>query len=266
MRQAFLILFFFVRLSAFVTAVVDGEVGYRRDHLRWSISGNGVDVLSELTYRNVDIVEGRGEVEAGFLCWLVRARGATGYIFGGTEQDSDFRQSGRLNEFSRSISHLRGMSNDLSIDLGQRFSLGLASATLRVGGEWHHLHLKSIDGFRTIPERERVVDTTYRAHWAAAYAALQLKLYHLSLEGGVHLGSYLGFGNWNPRHFRHAALAYGFTLDGALHQRLCGPLFAVARVGGAYWRTPAGYHSGGGRLREAQWSSAHGSLGLALIV
>jgi Protochlamydia outer membrane protein len=270
-------LLFCARLSAYFCFDVDGEVGYRRDHLRWSISGGGADILSELTYRNLDTIEARGLAEARLLCWLVRLRGATGYLFSGTDQDDDFRFSGRQDQFGYSTSRLRGMTNDVAFDIGRCRSLGPLALIVRWGVAWDHIYLNAFDGFNRLIDPPRSfgdrVDSTYHMHWVTSYNSLELRLAlpanRLRLEGALHYGAFIGRGNWRLRdfHFDQVAPAFGLALQGSWRHHLCGPLWTVACLGGSYWTTSGyGFHDGDRRLRRARWSSIHTSLGLALTV
>lgn len=275
MKHLLLALLFCAPLMALIDT--SAEVGYRRDHIRWSISGNGADVLSELTYRNLNTAEIRGQAETNLLCWHLRLRGASGYLFSGTDQDDDYNFSGRREPFGFSTSRLRGMTNDVTADLGRSRSLGPLCLLARTGLEWHHIYLDSYDGFDRLENPPRPFppgsDATYHTHWTGGYSSLELRLAlpcnRLRLEGTYHYGAFIGRGNWRLRdhHFDQVAAAWGLGLEGSWRYRLCGPLWAVARLGGNYWSSSgAGWHHGRQGLRHAQWSNIRTSLGLACSI
>lgn len=141
-------------------AAVEGEkkgitldAGFRRDNLDWNIAGyqNSPNVLSELTWRDLNIFQVKGELagsnhEGNYF----RANFGYGWVLSGENQDSDYAGDNRSLEFSRSINGVDGSTVwDLSVGLGQEIPFG-AKAQHRLipqmGMSYHSQNLRMTDG------------------------------------------------------------------------------------------------------------------------
>lgn len=91
--------------------LLDVHAGYRNDSLQWSIAdpGNAIDILSELSWRKLRMAtvgaDARYQNSTPFV-WLAQLD--YGYTTQGRVQDSDYWQSGRQQEFSRSTGSAHG--------------------------------------------------------------------------------------------------------------------------------------------------------------
>ncbi len=254
------------------------ETGYRRDHLRWSIGGGGINILSELTYRDLDVWEARGGFEVGVPgLFCVSLQGGYGYLWDGREQDSDFRGANRGDEFSRSVSHIDGYAADVEVSVGRRHFFFVP----RSGFSWRMLYMRAKDGRQVIGGTGSFpagINSTYRADWYTAFVGLcaNLPLLWASVGGEVqvHGGAYLGDGDWRLRpdldRIRQEAPVVGVV--GRIHffRRLCGGLFLRASVDGQYWIASEGtvhFHRPNGTstrqpFREARYVTVGGRLAL----
>ena len=246
-------------LSVVDAAAIDVDLelglngGYRVDRLNWSIAGNSSgtnpDVLSQLTWRNLEIYQvgataniGVGRPGAALFAYS-RGRLDYGWINDGENRDSDFSGENRTQEWSRSINDAGdGDVYDLSVGGGPGFHLFSDRFTFipLVGYSYHRQNLTMRNGFQTISNRSNApadfmppplgaivgLDSTYEAEWRGPWAGIDFHwhpLKRLSLSGGseYHWASYNADARWNlrtdlaqPVSFSHEADAYGmlFTL------------------------------------------------------
>jgi hypothetical protein len=234
--------------------------GYRKDDLNWTIAGdiNGKnpDILSELTWKNLDIYQVKANprmiIKDRFVLdgWL-----AYGEIFDGDNQDSDYLGDGRTLEFSRSNNSAdEGKTLDYSAAMGYRFDFRRLFShesmktkfleetdvdfTLFAGYSHHELDATIKDGFQTIPASGAFagLHSQYDAQWAGPWLGLELEGRKDRLNGMLrfeyHFNTdYYGVGNWNlrddfqhPKSFEHdtegQGLVFNFGLDYALTQSL----------------------------------------------
>ncbi len=203
------------------------SVGYRVDELDWNIAGNlsgtTPNILSELEWTDVQMIELRGEAD-----YLVNRSGLTGlYLEGnfnianaisGDNQDSDYNGDNRTLEFSRS-------NNDASDSSASGYSLGVGYQfdivkhpqrrffiTPLVGYESNIITMKMTDAVQTV-ETALVtpplgpfagLDSTYEAEWSGAYLGLKMGSvfgrHKFNIRGDYHLlGDYYAEAQWNLR-------------------------------------------------------------------
>lgn len=100
--------------------------GYRVDKLVWSISGMNhyPNILSELTYKNVQIYQTRFDTKIAYETYFAEIKIGVGIICNGDSQDSDYLRDNRNLEFSRSYATITG---DYTLDnvflIGKNFHL-----------------------------------------------------------------------------------------------------------------------------------------------
>ena len=226
--------------------------GYRQDSLDWSIAGNTAgsspNILSELTWRDLNIFQIRGEVTAANANG-VYFRGSAGYgwVLSGENQDSDYAGDNRTLEFSRSINGIDGSRVvDFKGGLGVEFSFGAQKkhrfAPL-VGYSYHTQQMNMTDGNQTlfdlanlqvlIPSASGTIplgpfsglNSSYDAVWSGAWVGAD---FLLDLEGkGLvtlhlerHWPKYTAKANWNlrddfahPVSFEHEANGRGWVME-----------------------------------------------------
>lgn len=224
--------------------------GFRTDDLDWSIGGNSVNVLSELSWTDVEsfqiTIANRTQFKNN-----IYFRGAFSYawIQDGTIRDSDYGQDNRAAEWSRSISESTGDEAwDISAGGGYSFFLMKDRLTLSplLGLSYHKQNLRIQNGTQSLsgvnpfggsdpppvgPLSNRL-DSSYFARWFGPWIGCDLSykpkmrtpIYHsmefrLSLE--LHWADYYGEGNWNlrsdlqhPKSFDHKADGFGIAVSG----------------------------------------------------
>jgi len=242
--------------------------GYRHDDFDWSIAGGGVNVLSELTWRDLEIyqVNAAGKYLHEFpsrLTIYTRANLGYGWILSGENQDSDYDGNDRTLEYSRS-SNDGGGGNvwDASGGVGLKtdFGRGVFSLVPLVGFSYREQNLRISDGFQTIATAGRTppigpisgLDSTYETRWYGPWAGLDLEIlpsermrFHGTFE--YHRIQYEGVGNWNlrtdfahPKSFEHLADGYGIVSKAGADIALNRNWFITADFGYQYWTTDNG--------------------------
>ena len=214
------------------------NIGYRIDQLDWNKAGPGVNILSELTWRDIQSIQLAFALERRFRKnYRLKGSMAFGGIFQGKNQDSDYLGNDRTLEFSRSNnSSDDGDLWDLSFGLGYDFFLAADKFHLTpfAGLSMHVQNLTITEGFQTIPPDgpfpglKSSYDTLWWGPWLgleAGYSTrgkrLPLGGQELVLGGEYHLVEYDAEGNWNlrpdrqqPKSFEHEADGRGIVLYG----------------------------------------------------
>jgi hypothetical protein len=132
------------------------ELGTRSDDLFWNIAGtnNTPDVLSELTWSDMEIYQLRIGYHAEERNYVMRLKGMVGTIADGNNQDSDYAGSGRTLEESRSNNNSDGTLGDLSLGFGYRFSARFGeqsvSLTPLIGYAYQWQDLNINNGYQTV--------------------------------------------------------------------------------------------------------------------
>ena len=129
------------------------DAGYRRDNLDWNIAGsnNSPNVLSELTWRDLNIFQVRGELAGANVEHVYfRTTFDYGWVVSGENQDSDYAGDNRSLEFSRSINSVNGSKVwDVSLGMGKEFPFGAKqqhSIIPQLGFSYHSQNLNMTDG------------------------------------------------------------------------------------------------------------------------
>lgn len=209
--------------------------GLRYDNFRWNIAGNSSgsapNILSELTWRELQSIGIRGE---GRLTRdrILTARGSYEYawIYHGENQDSDYLLDDRRGEFSRSnnVSD-EGSLLDATFGAGYpwRMTSGLYDGTIAfLGGySYHEQNLRMTDGFQTIPRTGTFsgLDSKYEARWRGPWLGVDMifrRENRLTVSGAFeyHWALYRADAQWNlrtdlgqPKSFRHTADGTGMV-------------------------------------------------------
>lgn len=191
-----------------------GGVGFRTDFVQWDVRGGRIDVLSELTWRNTQILQFSFAPQITLPNRVVLLGDfKLGSIVGGTSQDSDWCLPGRQGEWSRTKAKTKGWSGDASIGVGYSIQATNKLEIIPVVGvEFHSLNLNDHDDKVLIDTiSHSMVGKTYKgpmSHyhlktygpWAGLKAKHQLSS-KLTLDGGLnlHLTHVNGVGDWYHR-------------------------------------------------------------------
>jgi hypothetical protein len=229
------------------------DIGYRADDFDWNIagdiSGNNPNILSELTWNDLEILQ----LELGlakifpyrFVGFVLKGEIAYGFIFDGENQDSDYFGDNRTGEFSRSNNSTEdGNTSDVSIGVGfnppvlsvpissvWNFSLGTTFPIF--GFSFHSQNLTITEGFQTIPPLGPFpgLNSSYDAEWYGPWVGFELnaKIYKRDVTSPAHefffgieyhWADYYAEANWNlrtdlahPKSFEHEADGSGRVLS-----------------------------------------------------
>lgn len=264
--------------------------GYRVDNLNWSIANAGVNIASELSWKKTVIAQIRAAAKLNFGGdWLLRGVYTTGAVKSGTNQDSDYAGSGRIQEYSRSDSQTGGAVRDLSIGLGRKFRLSDAAGEGEgyvaplAGYSVHQQDLTMHDGQQTVPFSTTLtrLNNNYDAQWNGAWVGMDALFgmgWNVSLNATVeyHWIDYSAEANWNlrndlahPLSFTHTAKGRGVLVSVGLSYRLSRNLLLNTSFDQQRWNTDAGYDhtffsygaSSYYTLNAVNWDSRAVSLG-----
>lgn len=265
------------------------SAGYRKDSFNWSIADGGINVASEVDWKNTVIAQLRATAKIQLWRGLqLSGTYATGAVKSGTNRDSDYAGSDRTQEYSRSDNQTGGAVRDLGIGLGYKFRLpdlvsGISMTLVpQAGLSIHQQSLTLYDGQQTVPANGALVglNSSYNAQWKGPWLGMDVLLdlgEHLSLNTGVeyHRADYSADANWNlrsdfahPLSFSHVAQANGLTAAAGIAYRFSRNLQINACVARQKWNTYQGYDqtnfSYGATnyytLNPVKWESATWSL------
>lgn len=241
---------------------------YRTDQFNWDIAGtiDGTDpnILSELTWEDVSVHQFRVAMRLQRAKALyLRSHVHYGVIVEGENQDSDFREDDRQEEFSRSVNQSdKGHTWDISLGIGYPIFSNADSLSLApvVGFSHHQQELHMTDGYQVIPPQGSFsgLDSSYHAKWSGPWVGVDLNFNLKAISRRLrsmmvfavyehHWAEYRATADWNlrtdfqhPRSFEHEANGQGDRWMVGLQSRL----------------TP------GASLRfyyeEQRWDTAHG--------
>ena len=215
--------------------------GYRVDDLDWNIagdiSGNNPNILSELTWDDIEIYQLKLE---GRLIWpnIIAFRGALtyGWIFDGENQDSDYLGDNRTLEFSQSNNKTEDDDVwDVSIAVGYpvRFGKTLTATVTPLAGYSHHeQELNLTDGYQSIPALGSFtgLDSYYDTEWKGPWIGIDLDVkgaeiksfarrFEIYFSYEYHWADFDAEGNWNlredlahPKSFKHDTDGDGYVI------------------------------------------------------
>lgn len=264
------------------------SAGKRVDNLDWSIAGGGVNVLSELTWKDIESYQIKGKARIYIGRVYLRGHAAFAFIVEGENQDSDYAGNDRTLEWSRSNNKAdSGNLWDVSGGAGYVFRFAPAGGRLDlipvVGLSYHKQNLRITDGFQTIPALGPFpgLDSTYSASWAGPWAGVDAVYSRgrLTITGSVeyHIAGFNAVADWNLRtDFAHPN-SFEQWADGRGVVASLGAEYALDErwtLAGSFdiqdFRTSAGtdrtYFSTGGaadtRLNGVNWDSKAFLIGL----
>ena len=184
---------------------------YRQDNFVWNKAGlnDFPNVLSELKWENLRIQGIKGVLthDMGNRHFL-EASGGWGWIYAGTNQDSDYDDDNRTDEYSRSNNTAdRGNVFDLSLALGWKLHDSKRQRTsLLAGYAVNSQNLTMTNGVQTIPSTGPFagLNAAYKGLWRGPWLGLshaqQLdKKWALTGRIEYHLPSFNGEAHWNLR-------------------------------------------------------------------
>lgn len=252
------------------------EGGYRFDALDWNIagwnsdsgnpdqqrSGEYVNVLSELSWSDVQIAQVGLSFEARDGRLYLRGQAFYGEVLDGDNRDSDYDYDNRQGEFSRSDNGVFGDTLDAGISLGYRYDVAWGDAPPIhimpvVGAAIHQQNFGMNDGYQTlyVPYAERLshpqagvpdtsvvgpdllagLNSSYDTEWTTGWVGLDIwrtltPRLSVRLNAQFHAGDYAAVANWNLRQDLAHPVSFAHWADG---QGL------VLGVGGEYALSPA---------------------------
>ena len=202
----------FLPQPVFAATSLDIFPFYRQDNLVWNKAGldNFPNIISELKWQNLRIQGFKGVLthDLGRRHYL-EASGSWGWIYSGSNQDSDYDGNNRTLEFSRTIGDAGGGTVfDASLAIGWKLQdTPTTHTSLLLGYAINRQTLTLTDCYQTINGRiepDGNVNTAYMALWRGPWLGLALeesmspRLRLLSrLE--FHLPDYNGETHWNRR-------------------------------------------------------------------
>ncbi len=193
--------------------------GITYEDFYWNIAGNPTpDILSELNWRDMELARTTLSLEAKQSRLISRIEINYGRITSGRNQDSDYFQSGRTDEFSRSYSSVSGETIGFNLSLGYEIPLttrspltlspmvGFSKYEQRLGT---HNGTKVIghNGTESIPVNVPLVglDSSYDTDWQTFWLGGELS-WRTAPRLSIHAGyqyhfniDYTARANWNLR-------------------------------------------------------------------
>jgi hypothetical protein len=277
------------------------SAGYRADDLDWNIAGdingNNPNVLSELTWDDVEIYQLKFQ---GSVVWpnIIAFRGyATyGWIFNGDNQDSDYLGDNRTFEFSRSNNSTDNDGVlDASLAVGYPFRFGQAvigTLTPLLGYSYHEQNFKITDGYQTIPNTGPFpgLDSSYDTEWYGPWIGFDLRFkarekttfahrFETYFTYEYHWPNYHAKADWNlrddfahPKSFEHDADGNGWKIGTGFNLWFHRNWALNFNYDYQDWSTDSGndkvFFADGStaktKLNEVNWTSCALSLGVTL--
>lgn len=262
------------------------DAGYRKDNLDWNEAGNSVNILSELKWENLEIVQisaaAKLDLPSG---WNLRGMLAYGNIRSGSNQDSDYNGNNRTLEWSRSNNKGGGEVRDASLGLGKTLRLSNYAGgdflffTPLAGLSIHQQNLTMTGGFQTLPATGAYpgLDSSYDAQWQGPWIGIDTLFewggdWSLNATVEHHWADYSAHANWNLRDlsFVHTAKGRGVSLVAGATYHVSHHWDARFAVQVQQWGTNAGIDqttSPDGsvayyRLNSVNWNSRSFNFGM----
>lgn len=198
---------------------LDLSQGYRYEKQDFSISGPHAkpNILSELSFKNVDVYITRLAVSVTKNDYFLQAMGAYGKIFHGKAVDDDYLFDDRKGQYSHSTHTISGeYTTDVLVRFGKAFSvrngyivspyIGYSAYTQRMrfcGGDGWALHPMSSSGRKC--SKAHGLNSTYKAIWYGPELGVKLTT-AISATCSMYASytcifplKYEGSGHWNLR-------------------------------------------------------------------
>jgi hypothetical protein len=205
-------------------------IDYRRDSFNWNEAGSTVNILSELKWENLNIVQLSAAANVQLMDnWIMRSKLDYGSIISGNNQDSDYNGNNRTLEFSRSNNKGGGYVRDGDLAFGYVYWLfnqdvkHKSTLTPLIGYSIHQQNLQITDGFQTVPATGTYanLDSSYDAEWLGPWLGIESNLlvtasWSVQANLEYHWSDYSAHANWNlrsefshPISFTHTAQGHG---------------------------------------------------------
>jgi opacity protein-like surface antigen len=298
---AFIILMMFPANASSESSEFTISTGRRVDNLDWSIAGfppsvfgpDPVNVLSELTWSDIESQEVRVGVRVFQKRLLIKGEAGYGFITRGDNRDSDYGGNDRTLEYSRSNNSADdGSVWDLSGAMGYLYKFpalgGSVDLIPMAGLSYHRQNLTITNGVQTVATPGLTpplgpfsgLDSTYEAGWAGPWIGAELAYQRgkLKLYGNFELhGTYFtSEANWNlrpdfvhPVSFEQWATGYGVVFSAGTEYNIAQRWSFTANFEVSDFQATDGtdrtYFSGGAvadtPLNEANWDSMSAFFG-----
>jgi Protochlamydia outer membrane protein len=266
--------------------------GYRNGDLNWNFGDpNGVDVISELEWDDMDIAQFSFN---GNLKLRNNIRFGLDFGFGiisdGDSRDSDYNQDNRQGEFSRSFANVGGHDViDVSTYLGYEFTPKLfnhyrSTITPLIGYSYHEQNIQFEDGVQIIPATgpfSGVLDSEYRASWYGPWIGFEFEVlknnWSITTQYSHHWAEYYADATWNlrtnfaqPKSFEQISEGEGDRVSLTLTKHWKSDWDAFLNFGMETWDTSSGldrvFFANGNviesTLNEANWDSWWAGIGV----
>ncbi len=222
------------------------DLGYRNDTNQWTISGGeeGPNIISDLEWTDLEIVELQIEGELQYPNWAIRSALSFGTMIDGANRDSDYIYDDRQGEFSRSTADTEGSTFDFNIEAAYIIPLSDQGATLLplIGFQYAAQYHEDSNGVQEIdrPDLEAILDgestglgpndgdlgafdglnSTYDATWYGPHIGVELRLpfgkqSEFRTAARLHYFEYYAELYWNLRDldFENEADGMGWSFD-----------------------------------------------------
>jgi len=217
-------------VQAFAEVAISVSQGYRRDTLKWSISGpkGHPNILSELDYKHMDVYMTDLRAKLSYNDYFIDLKGAYGNIYDGSMRDSDYLRDDRKDEFSRSKGDITGdYTVDATFRFGRNFLIGdTVHIAPMVGYGYYEQKIRVQNGRQSfafdiftgekVSRHKKIhhLNSTYKAEWQSPQLGLLVDK-KVSSAVDVFLQyfflyplKYKAHGHWNlredsMRHFTH---------------------------------------------------------------
>jgi hypothetical protein len=276
---------------------INTSLGLAKEEFTWNIAGDitgqNPNIVSELTWRDLDILQISLDVkQKNKWGWVGVLNARYGSILDGEAQDSDYNGDNRTDEYSRSISKADdGSVTFVSLGFGWDFELYQRRHvfTPLLGYAYFRQQLSMTDGVQTITSPQAAplgpidgLNNKYRAKWRGPLAGFDyfFKISDpllLFFDARYYYLDYEAEGEWNlrpdfeqPRSFEHSADGDGYKLGVSLEYRILPS--ALFTLGYQYQKFKAHdgidtlYRTDGTRplakLNEVKWKSSVVTIGI----
>jgi len=163
----------FNSIATGVESTITYGVGERNTKVDWNIAGNlqgtSPNIISELTWKDIksrQISLGGIWTENGYF---LQASGEYGKVYSGKNQDSDYHENDRQDEWSRSVNNAgKGYMLDVELNYGKSYTISpsLKLSTSMGYGE-HRQHLNMYDGTQVIGSANLAgLNSLYESNWS----------------------------------------------------------------------------------------------------
>jgi hypothetical protein len=255
-------------------------IGERQTEVDWNIAGNlagtNPNVISELEWKDIkshQLLIGSVLQDGDYF---LKMFGEYGYIYDGSNQDSDYNLDNRQGEFSRSVNNSgKGYLLDAGISYGRDYRfLRKFKVSPRVGYSFHRQHLKIYEGKMVIGSADLTgLDSLYEANWRGPQLGIGLKYKInksvISLDYSFQDIDFNGYTDWNlrsdlrhPKSMTQQGDGSGTKIS-ASYERAVSSFSSLSLVGNFYKYKADGTHTfhlassdSSQKLNQVNWKSS----------